>query len=122
MKPTLVMISTALVLLTGCVGTFLPIQTVEQTGIHIVEAASKIPVVSTEIAKTMQELGEVVGYSCKNKIWNPSATTEAATYQVKVAAAQLGATAITGLKCEEGGVSLATNCWQSYTCKAFALR
>ncbi len=112
----------ALLSLTGCVGALVPVQTVETTGIRITEAAAGISVVSAEKAKTMQELGEVVGYSCKNKLWDPAATTEAATFQVKLAAAQRNAVAIASLSCAEGSVSLATNCWQSFTCKAIALR
>lgn len=122
MKHTLAMIFAAPLFLTGCVGAFVPVQTVEQTGIHVVEVASKIPIISAQNAKAMQGLGEVVGYSCKNKIWDPAATTDAATYQVKIAAAQRGANAITDLRCEEGSVSLLTNCWQSYTCKATSLK
>ncbi len=120
-RSRLTMIFAAPLFLTGCVGALVPVQTVETTGIHVVEVASTIPIISAQSAKTMQELGEVVGYSCKNKLWDPAATADAATYQVKIVAAQRGATAITNLKCEEGSVSLITNCWQSYTCKAISL-
>ena len=109
-------------LLSGCVGAFVPIQTVETTGIRVTEAAASISVVSADKANTMKELGEVVGYSCKNKLWDPAATTDAATFQAKLAAAQRGASAISTLTCSEGSVSLATNCWQSFTCKAVALK
>ncbi len=122
MKQSLLIIISASLLLTGCVGTFVPIETVESIGIEIVEAAVMITEVPPEKAKGMQNLGEVVGYSCKNKIWDPAATAEAATHQVKLAAAKLGATAITDLTCSEGAVSLSKNCWQSFTCKANALR
>ena len=109
-------------LLTGCVGSFVPIQTVETTGLNVAENAGKITIVTEEKAQTMQKVEEVVGYSCKNKLWDPDATTDAATFQVKLMAVQRGATAITGLNCFEGSVSLGTNCWQSFTCKATALR
>lgn len=122
MNRVLPLIGIAPLLLAGCVGAFVPIQTVETTGIRVTEAAANIPVVSVEKAKTMQELGEVVGYSCKNKLWDPAATTDAATFQVKLAAAQRGAASITALTCSEGSVSLATNCWQSFTCRAVALK
>lgn len=112
----------AALLLSGCVGAFVPIQTVETTGLKVVEAAASIRVVAADEAKSMRELGEVTGYSCKNKLWDPDATIEAATFQVKVAAAQRGALAISGLTCSEGSVSLATNCWKSFTCKALALQ
>ena len=122
MKSALFAVVSAQLFLTGCVGAFVPIQTVETTGIRVAEAAANITLVPAEKAKTMQEIAEVVGYSCKNKLWDPAATAEAATYQVKLAAAQRGATAIADLSCSEGAVSLATNCWQSFTCKATALR
>lgn len=109
-------------LLTGCVGPLVPIQKDEAAGTSVIEASAKILEVSSEKAKTMQNLGEVVGYSCKNLLWDPAATPEAATHQVKLVAAQRGATAITGLNCEEGATSLTKNCWQSFTCKATALR
>ncbi|MBA4382192.1 MAG: hypothetical protein C0406_06455 [Sideroxydans sp.] len=108
--------------LSGCVGAFVPIKTVETTGLYVAEAAGKISVVSVEAAANMQALGEVVGYSCKNKLWDADATAEAATFQVKLSAAQRSATAITNLSCNKGATSLATNCWSSFTCKALALR
>jgi hypothetical protein len=121
MRALLIFISLPL-LLAGCVGAFVPIQTVETTGIHVAEKAGTIALVPSEKANIMQNLGEVVGHSCKNKLWDPAATAEAATFQVKLSAAQLGATAIADLTCSTGAVSLATNCWQSFTCKARALR
>ena len=109
--------------LTSCaIGPFVPIQTVETTGLHLTEAAASISVVPAERTKGMQDLGEVVGHSCKNKIWDPPATAGAATFQVKLAAAQRNATAVSGLSCTEGSVSLITNCWQSVSCKATAFR
>ncbi len=122
MKPSLFLVISASLVLAGCVGPFVPIQTVETTGIDVVEAATRIPEVPPEKAKDMQDLGEVVGYSCKNKLWDPAATAEAATHQVKLEAAKRSATVITGLSCSEGATSLITNCWQSFTCKANAFR
>jgi hypothetical protein len=112
----------SLATLSGCVGPLVPVQTVETTGLEVTERAAKIAVVSSDQASTMQRLGEVTGYSCKNKLWDPDATIEAATFQAKVAAAQRGATAITSLTCTEGGTSLVTNCWQSFTCQAVAVK
>jgi outer membrane murein-binding lipoprotein Lpp len=122
MKIALFTVVSATLFLAGCVGPMVPIQSVETTGIQVAEAAAKITVVSADKAKTMQDIGEVKGYSCKNKLWDPAATADAATFQVKLAAAQRDATAITNLKCSEGATSFATNCWQSFTCTASALR
>jgi pectin methylesterase-like acyl-CoA thioesterase len=110
------------VLLCGCVGAMVPIQTPEMTSARTADAAAGLQVLSAEQARSKTSLGEVVGYSCKNKLWDPAATAEAATYQVKLAASQKGATAISALTCAEGGVSVTTNCWQSFACKATALR
>ena len=118
-KIALIFMATAV--LAGC-GAFVPIETVETAGLNTVSDASKIKIVDSATAKTMQPVGEVIGYSCKNKIWDPAATEKAATDQVMIVAAQRKATAITELTCSEGSVSLITNCWQSYTCKATALR
>jgi len=109
-------------LLCSCVGALVPIQTPEMTSARVTDAALNIRILAREQARSMVELGEVEGYSCKNKLWDPAATPEAATHQVKLGAAQRGGTAITALICTEGGFSLTTNCWQSYLCKAIVLR
>ena len=107
--------------LAGC-SPFVPIQTLDNTGADVFLAASKMPVVSADTARGMQELGPVVGYSCKLGLGNPGASRADATDQAKVAAAQRRATAVTSLTCKESGVSLFTNCWESWECKATALR
>jgi hypothetical protein len=103
-------------------GAFVPIQSPESVGAKVSDSATSLPVVTGDAAKAMKDLGEVVGYSCKNLLWDPAATPEAATFQLKLVAVQRGATAITAPSCVEGGFSLGKNCWQSYTCKATALR
>jgi hypothetical protein len=108
--------------LSGCVGAFVPIQTVEATGISVTEAASRITVLAVGDQKNMESLGVVVGYSCKNKLWDRDATAEAALFQTKLAAAQRGASKISNLACSGESTSLGTNCWQSYSCSANALR
>ena len=108
--------------LVACAGAFVPIQTVETTGIAITERAAKMTVITSSETGSLQALGEVTGYSCKNKIWDPAATAEAATFQVKLAAAQRGATTVSTPSCEESAVSLLTNCWQSFSCKAKAYK
>ena len=108
--------------LAACVGAFVPIQTVETTGIAVTERAAKIAVIAAAEAGSLQTLGEVTGYSCKNKLWDPAATAEAATFQVKLAAAQRGATTVSTPSCEEGAVSLLKNCWQSFACTAQAYK
>jgi len=108
--------------LSGCVGAFVPIESAECAGAVVFEAGSQIRVVDAQETKVLKSLGIVEGYSCKNKLWDPAATADAATLQVKVAAAQRGATAISGTTCAEGGSSLATNCWQSFKCVGEAFK
>jgi len=107
--------------LSGC-SPFVPIQTLDNTGADVFMAASKMPVVSADTGRAMQKLGEVVGYSCKLALGDPNASRADATDQAKIAAAQRRATAVTDLTCKEGGVSLFTNCWESWECRATALR
>lgn len=114
----------SLSLLSGCtgIGPLVPTQTMDKTGIKTVLVAAQMKVVSSEEAATMQNLGQVVGYSCKNKNNDIDATEVGASDQAKIVAAQRGATAITNLVCEEGGFSLIRNCWHSWECKGIALR
>jgi len=110
------------IMLTGCVGAFVPVQTVEMTGLRVAETAGAIAVKQSGTEQGMQNVGEVVGHSCRNKIWDHEATAEAALFQVKLAATQRGAVAISNLRCVELNTSLATNCWQSFECRATAYR
>lgn len=108
--------------LAGCVGTFVPIQTAETTGVGAIKAATSLPLVSADEASKLTAIGEVAGYSCKNKLWSADATEEAATHQVKLSAVQRNAKAISALVCTVGGASLATNCWETVKCTATALQ
>jgi hypothetical protein len=86
-------------LLSGCVGPLVQVHNAETVGATPMEMGGKIAIVDAVKARTMTDLGEVTGNSCKNKIWDPAATAEAATFQTKVTAAQRGASAITGPSC-----------------------
>lgn len=107
--------------LTGC-GAFVPVQSVDKTGIDVLLAASKLPIVASVEVGNMKSIGEVTGYSCMNKTTDSAATKVGAIDQAKIVATQRGAKAITNLNCSEGGVSLIRNCWQSWECKATALQ
>ncbi len=111
----------SLTMLAGC-GAFVPIQAIDRVGIDIVLAASKVKVVTPEVATTMHNLGKIEGHSCMNDAWDPAGTRVGAVDQVRILAAQMGATAISDPICEEGGVSLIKNCWQSWECKASAFK
>lgn len=112
------------IMLNGCRGQFVPKQTIDKVGISALLTAEKIRVVSPSQASTMHSLGEVVGHSCQNKVWvgEPASTKVGAIDQLRIVAAQKGASAITEPQCEKGGLSLIKNCWNSWECKATALR
>ncbi|GAB3483738.1 hypothetical protein GCM10011496_29860 [Polaromonas eurypsychrophila] len=107
--------------LAGCTA-FVPVQTLDKTGIDALLTATKLPILSDAEATGRTVISEVVGYSCMNQATEPSATRVGATDQVKILAVQKGATAVSGLVCSEGGVSLVRNCWQSWECKGKALK
>lgn len=118
-KILLILFSTALV--SGC-GALVPVHTLDKTGIDAMMAASKLPTVGEGDAKNMTVIGEVAGYSCMNKLYESSATKVGAMDQAKMVAVQRGATAVSAMVCTEGGLSFVRNCWQSWECKANALK
>lgn len=110
--------------LSGCSGQFVPMQTIDKVGISAILSAEKIQIVSDGQARAMYSLGEIAGHSCQNKVWvgeSPSSRVGAID-QLKIVAAQRGAVAITEPQCESGGLSFIKNCWNSWKCKATALR
>jgi hypothetical protein len=106
----------------ACVGPMVPIKTVETAGIAPFEKAALIKIVDAAATAKKTPLSKMSGYSCKNKAWDADPTEEAATLQLKIAAAQQGATAISAPMCKREGFSVVTNCWQSVTCEADAFR
>jgi hypothetical protein len=115
--PSIFIITSAL---SGCA---VPTQSIDKVGISTLLAAEKIQIVSEDKAKTMHSLGQVIGHSCQYQAVGESSSTKVgAIDQIKIVAAQKGAVAITEPQCEEGGVSLIKNCWNSWECKATALR
>jgi hypothetical protein len=88
MTRALSLIAFAPLLLAGCVGAFVPIQTVETTGIRVTEAAANIPVVSGEKAKTIRRLS----FSCYQLLavlYMQSDCTEVATKIVRTSGSML---------------------------------
>lgn len=124
MKKNLILLLGSSFLLVACQGTFVPIQTVDKTGISVLLAAEKIKILSKEKIGSMRLLGSVEGHSCQNKSFvnEPASTKIGAIDQLKIVAVQRGATAVDEPICEEGGFSLIKNCWNSWECKANAYR
>jgi hypothetical protein len=68
-------------------------------------------------------LAPITATSCKNKMWDPAATNENATAQLRLLSRQRGGTAVGNLVCEiQEGTSLAKNCWESVTCTGTAIK
>ena len=109
------------ILLSAC-EPHIPIQKLDGVDDSVLHAADGIKVVSLDEAKQMQIVGAVVGHSCKHLLWDPAATEDAAMRQMKVDAAQSGASAITAVRCHAKQTSLGTNCWESVSCAGTALR
>lgn len=77
------------------------------------------------IGKKYIPLTYVEGNSCKLGLWDPAATKSDAIHQARYHAMKMGADGITSLHCEdptEARSSLLTNCWESITCTATAIR
>jgi len=67
-------------------------------------------------------VGPVTAASCKNKLWDPDATEEAALDALKIKASEAGATGLVGVSYSREGTSLWTNCWQVVIARATATR
>ncbi len=121
MNMNFVIITIFALIVSGC-QTFVPIYSLEKTGVDVMIRASKLPVISSSEIGSKILIKPVAGYSCMNQATEPSASQAGAADQVKIAAVLEGATAIADLKCEEGGVSLLKNCWHSWSCTANAYK
>ena len=61
--------------------------------------------------------------SCKNLLWDPPATEQDATDQLRFKARTVRANGMMNLSCfTKEGTSLYKNCWQSVTCNAIAIQ
>jgi uncharacterized protein YbjQ (UPF0145 family) len=60
--------------------------------------------------------------SCKHYLWDPSASQENAMEQLRVKAVRSGADALINPVCSSQGTSLTTNCWETVTCTASAVK
>jgi uncharacterized protein YbjQ (UPF0145 family) len=67
-------------------------------------------------------IGEIQGFSCKNKIWDSAPSNQAALAQLRESAAKSGADGIINVSYLSGGFDLAMNCWSSITATGTAIR
>jgi hypothetical protein len=72
---------------------------------------------------TFQVIDLVEGVSCKNKVWDRSASRSAALEQARYQAWKLGANGLTNLDfAAPEGTDYGKNCWESITVSAEAIR
>lgn len=100
----------------GCT-TFMPMQDAGDP--TIVSQADALPFYTAENASAQPPiktiLGPAMGNSCKFLPTDRNASETGALKQMRLKALAMGATGIVGVRYEHGGVSLATNCWDSVT-------
>ena len=61
--------------------------------------------------------------SCKQLLWDPPATVEDATDQLRFKARTARANGIMDVSCgQKEGTSLSKNCWETVTCNATAIQ
>ena|SRR5713101_1130815 len=85
---------------------------------------TQVPVYAPEDVKgrNYKVLQQIDATSCKHLLWDPNATPQDATDQLRLKAARLEANGLLSLSC--GGVEgsfekmMGTNCWETITCKA----
>lgn len=87
-------------------------------------AAKEVRILEPEEARrtAWESITPLEATSCKFLITDGPATLSDALEQLKIKALRAGANALTGLSCNREGTSLGTNCWQSVSCTATAVR
>lgn len=118
----MVWVTAVALLLSGCVGPFVPVIDIDQTSaqqlrqeVHVFDAGT--------VPSNATYLGPLKATSCMNKMWDKPASNEDATTQLLYKSRQFGGNAIANLLCEgTEGTNLAKNCWNSVTCHAVALK
>ncbi len=99
----------------------LRIEDTSQIALDRVSAARAIEVLDSSPSGSAT-VGPVEGTSCQNAMWDPKATEAAALDQMKIKAADLGATALVGVSYSSSGTSLVANCWTVVTATGTAIK
>lgn len=116
----------ALVALSGCMSAFVPVlnpddltpaRVAASQRVRIFEAGESYPDVAAE-------LEQVTGYSCRQKMWEPSATPEAALRALRIRAADLGGDGVIRVTyaTHKSGLNFRTNCWSAVRAEGMAVR
>lgn len=109
----------------GCVGPLVPVVPMSDLPADKQKAIQNMKVYeSKELAALKYEVvGDVQGFSCKNKVWDPPATQADAISQAKIKAFDLGANGLGNVQCGPlEGTSLSRNCWESLACTGQGVR
>ena len=122
-KSKLILITTVVISLTGCFGSFVPVIDLTNVDPQVLQASQSIQtyIKGENPPLGYREIGPVKAWSCKNLTWHPPATKENALKQLKIIAHRLGATAI--MDVQAGPHSTAwTNCWQVVVAIGMAIK
>lgn len=110
------------VLVAGC-GPFVEVIKVDQLTAE--KLKTEIPVYDRDQLKGVRYkvVQPLEATSCKNLLWDPPATEQDATDQLRFKARTVRANGLMNLSCFTGeGTSLYKNCWQAFTCNAIAIQ
>jgi hypothetical protein len=112
-----------MVLLLSACGSFVEIRDPEKLSSGEKQAANELPVFDQRDVKrgSYKSLGDFDGYSCKNKVWDKTATKSAALKQLKLKAIEAGGNAVILDSCYGEGTTYSKNCWEAYTCSGTAV-
>lgn len=85
-------------------------------------ALAQSAIVVDEVPAGATAIGDITGVSCKNKIWDPPATQDAALQQLKAQALLRGAKGIAKIEYRSEGTTLTANCWEAIYATGTAFR
>lgn len=107
----------------GCVGPLVSVVDLDDSAVRRLH--SEVDVIESERLERLSHelLSRVDATSCRNKLWEPAASSENAIDQLRYKARELGANAVADVTCNQPGLSsLLRNCWSTVTCSGVAVR
>jgi hypothetical protein len=108
----------------GCSAPFVQVVPVDQKDAARVEQQVKIYQRDALRQLKYTSLGQIDAISCQSRPWDPGASEDNATDQLRIKAQSLGANGLAHPKCEKSVWRdvVARNCWASVQCYAPALK
>lgn len=110
--------------ITGC-APFIDVEKVDAATAQKLRAQVAVYVQDRLKGRDYKVLQQIEATSCKHLLWDPNATPQDATDQLRLKATRLGANGLLNVSC--GGVEgsfermMSVNCWETVTCKAAAI-